>query len=502
MAWSELTGQRKRHSRTYQQGDQFHWSGGLAPLHYESSLDSGNYDTPINTTPVRVNNAVFDGWRITANGWHYAIGRDLANHGSEDGWIGFGGRQGAHSFKFRLLRAGYLHWPTRAWDDIGGAPSYTRANLARQTNTRTVGPSGIDTLNVEALAAWDNLWTTPGSGSLSVRWRVSGDYLKEEIVINQAARTWIAANRAPSTPASETYFGFVFRLDWSDIPKVLRDGVLQDTEDDFADDDISIELKDASDRLLAFMPIDDVFVDVGPTRHKQPLRKRFYKDSDGNHYLLVGCRVDQLNSLPAGDLVFDPTVNEQVGADTDDGTEDSDTTWFQGGNQFGDNNVGEGEGGASNLFHTGHRFQTVNIVQGSTVSVATYTVVSRGLNQAGTVNSDVYCEAIDDAAVFSSTARVSTRTPTAGVAWDFSAFTAGNQTLSIITPVQAVFNRAGWVANNDLAVLWKGDAGTGSDVYARTYDYADSAANAAKLDITYTAPAATILRQMMAHHGG
>ena len=387
MAWIELTSERKRHSKSFKQDNLYHWSGGLSPLHYESIPGSGIYDSSIDLTPQRVNNANFDGWHITQNSWHYAIGRDLVNHGSEDGWIGFGGRQGAHWFKFRLIRVGYLHWPTRAWDDIGGAPTYTRSNLSRLADARAVGPNN-DLLNIETIATWNDIWITPGTGSLSVRWRVNGRGMKEEIVVNEAARTWIETNRLPATPANETFFGFIFKLDWSDVPRIYQNSNIQDRDGDFADDGIGIEFKDIQDQLLAFMPVDDVYVDIGAIRHKQPLRKRFYKDDD--FYLLVGCRVDLLNNLPDGDLVFDPTVNEQVGADTDDGTENGpNTTWNQGGLNFGDNNTGRGE--ATELFHTGHRFQTVNVSQGATITAATYTVSSQGLNQAGTVNSDVYC---------------------------------------------------------------------------------------------------------------
>jgi len=35
--------------------------------------------------------------------------------------------------------------------------------------------------------------------------------LKEHVYINQAARDWVAANHPPTTPANETFFGFVFK---------------------------------------------------------------------------------------------------------------------------------------------------------------------------------------------------------------------------------------------------------------------------------------------------
>ena len=131
----------------------------------------------------------------------------------------------------------------------------------------------------------------------------------------------------PTPPATETWFGFVFDLDWSDVPRVYRQAVLQDPDGDFADDGEPIELRDGSDRLLAFLPLDTVTV-AGADREAAgaaALRKRFYKSGD-NYYLMVGVRCDTLAGLAAGDLVFDPTVNEQVGANADDGYADDSPT--------------------------------------------------------------------------------------------------------------------------------------------------------------------------------
>jgi len=65
VAWNELTGQRTQRSRTYQNSllpNQRSLSLGLAALHYPSALDSGVYDTSVDFTPVRINNAQLDGW--------------------------------------------------------------------------------------------------------------------------------------------------------------------------------------------------------------------------------------------------------------------------------------------------------------------------------------------------------------------------------------------------------------------------------------------------------
>lgn len=312
--WREIPDKRTKTSKTYQDvsnDHKFFWVGTMVPLHYSSELDSASFDSPIDMTPQRVSNDQFDGWRISQSSWHFALGKDLANHGDQDGWVGYGGRQGSHWLKFRLFRVGYLHWPTRSWQDIGGNPDYNRANLTNELHSLSLLADG-STQPVENFARWSNVWTTPESGSLAVSWRVNSDELKEEVIINQAGREWIQANRPPATPLQETYFGFVFQLDVSDIPIVYRAGLQQSIDSDYSDDGEPIQLKDAADHLLAFMPLDDLIINdsAGEEIARTPLRKRFYKDGS-NYYLVIGVRTDVLNNMPDGNLVFDPTLTTQ-----------------------------------------------------------------------------------------------------------------------------------------------------------------------------------------------
>jgi hypothetical protein len=482
MAWTERTDLRNRSSRTYEDAGQFQWDGIIADLHYESVLDSGSFDTEINAAPVRVNVPAFDGWRVTASGWHYALGKDLANHGSEDGWIGFGGRAGAHWFKYRLERAGYLHWPTRAWDDVGGAPTYDRANLTQAVNTTQIGPNN-DEINVSTTASWVDLWTTPGGGALDVRWIADGRRLKEEIVVNQAARDWITANHPPATPLAETWFGFVFRLDWSDVPRVYRDAVLQDIDEDFADDGQAIDLRDALDRLLALLPLSDVVIrHEDGTETRESLRKRLWLDGDGNHYLLVGLRCDTLNGMPVGDLVFDPTVEYQIGASSDDAEENIST-------------------GACNITRTTHnfgsyaatvyiglRFLAVTIPVGATIDTA-YLILKAADNDSGPFDSDFWGEDGSTPGTFTTdNSNISGRTPTtATVAWDSPAsWTSGTwyNSPEIKTIVQELVDSYDYSSGLAMAIINKYDSGSGERL-AASYD--SSASDAPKLHIEYTA---------------
>jgi len=479
MAWQELIDQRNRKARTFAEANQRMCCCTLAALHYESEPDSGAYDAEIDCTPQRIQNAALDGWRIVANDWHYALGQP--GDKSTDGWVGFGGRQGAHWFKFRLARVGYLHWPARAWQDIGGAPTYDRANLSNETRVLTIGPNS-DAVNIGSVATWREIWTTPGGGELSVSWR-AGDQLKEEIVINQAARGWIRANRPPTTPADETWFGFVFQLDWSDVPRVVRDGIVQDIDGDFADDGERIELRDALDRLLAFMPLDHAFVGIGKQRVEIPLRKRFWRDGD-DYYLLIGARTDELAMLADGDLIFDPTVTPAVGANADDAL-----SW-EGGNFGTTYDVYLG-----NYFdewnNNGLRFQ-LNVPNGATISEAKLTFTASATLSDDTVRVKIAYQDANDPSDFSgdtyTTFEARTRSAT-GVDWDFTANWSTDSTYDsddISTVIQALVNEDYWAANEH-CVIFADDDGSTSYAYRTAYSYDNSSSDAVVLTVVYTA---------------
>jgi hypothetical protein len=499
LPWTELPALRNQRSRTYQDNTnplKRAWSGTLAALHYESQLDSDVYDAEVNMTPIRVDNPVFDGWHITTNGWYYALGKDLANHGEQDGWTGFGGRQGAHWFKFRLLRAGYLHWPTRVWDDVGGAPTYDRTNLSQQINTTTIGPND-DEIPVQTVATWSGIWATPGNGNLSVRWSANADQLKEEITVNQVSREWIEANRPPSTPLPETYFGFVFRLDWSDIPSVYRAGLLQNIDSDFTDDGENIELRDGLNRLLAFMPLSQVIVpnEDPDLEERRPLRKRFYKDGD-DYYLLVGIRCDTLAGLPAGDLVFDPTVDKQVGASGDDGIRHSGDWGFS--NTFSDAYLGYRD--SDGEYQCNNFFRWTGVTLEGTITTSYIELKQYETYHTGTMEVKIYGVDEDNPAAPTSAAEFDADPlTTVSVDWD-EEFANENaifeQSPSLNTILQELVNS--YTISNDAIMLQIKNDGPTADHYNRVYHYDGDTAKAAKLHIEYTTTAGAAV-QMIDH---
>lgn len=495
MTWIERLDRRGLLSRTWRDDatGQHRLSASLAPLAYDPGDGSLAL---VDFTPQYVNNAQLDGWRITAAGWHYALGSPKSGVGAgEDGWVGFGGRRGEHWFRFRLVRFGYLHWNSRTWYDLGGAPTYDRARLSVDHLTAEVGP---EVQTVGALATWRDLWPALPQGEVSVRWLLDGGHLKEEVVLDQAARSWIAANRPPSffgRPASQMWLTPVFEIDGGDIPRVIKGGVLQDPSGDWSADGVGVELRDAADALLAYMPVDEAIVydpatgaplithasGGAPQTHRLPLQKRFWTEN-AKRYLLVGARADQLGALPAGDLVFDPTIQAPVGSAGDDGHAEG-TSWLSGGYS---GTIYVGTGGAA---QAGGRIP-VPVSQGATIDAATLRLVAAGDNLPGGMSMAIAADDVDDASAWSSTSRPDQITPTtATTAWGPIATWASGTAYtspSIAAVIQEIVDRPGWLSGNEMRFRLLAAGGAAWTNYLSFQGYSLSPANAMRLDITYT----------------
>jgi hypothetical protein len=482
MSWQELTRLRSRHGRTYRSEDQPGlrcFEGSIAAIHYEGALDSGAYDTPLDLTPIRVDNAQLDGWIAEHSDYHYALGKP--GDKATDGWVGFGGRQGSHWFKFRLARLGYLHWPSRTWDDLAGPPTYDRANLTYQPHTTKIGPHE-DQIRNAASVEWTNVWTTPTGAGAGIQWRIDGDRLKEDVIISQTAREWIQTYRPPIWPADETYFGFVFQVDWSDIPQIIIAGLTQDPDTDFDDENALPILRDDLDRLLGFMPFSEVTVPGVEPPATAPLRKRFWLDPDGNHYILVGCRCDLLADLPAGDLVFDPTIEPQVGASNHDAVEESDGTVSL-------TYPRVTMGNKSGYIHSGMYFGGVTIPSSPTITTA-YIIYVADLTDEEDFENDIYGQDSGTPSVFTTSGdNISTRSRTTALvqcdASDAGSWTAEQTYYSpeIKTIIQELVDTYDYTSGASMVLMNIWQSGTG-DRSAKAYD--ESTSLCPKLHIEYT----------------
>jgi len=254
-------------------------------------------------------------WTVGRNAWDYALGRP--DDKPEDGWTSFG--VGNNRIRFRLLGIGYLHWPTRTWQPIVGAPTYDRAKLRSINRPLILGPQGAEVeLYPVGLTEWTGFWSIAGD-NVWMRQRVEGRILKEEVGLSQRARAWIGQNARPTTPANETFLSLLYELDPHEVYRWYQVGRVLDINSGFDDLAGAIELRTAANNLLAQMPQSTAHVDVGGLGMARiNLRKRIWRDPvSGRFFLALGARVDELAQLPEGELVFDPTYSSQVAtADT------------------------------------------------------------------------------------------------------------------------------------------------------------------------------------------
>lgn len=264
---------------------------------------NGSTFVPCDIEARRVNNAQLNGYLCTANAFSYAFQTGpQTRQNPPTGTIGFGKR--GHWFRYRLDRVGYIHAPTRSVEPIGGAADYSTA-IETSRSQRTIGE---DVVTHSARLEWHDLWTGPDGAEIYATWDASSSRIKEDIVINQAAREAIPA---PSTPVDETFFGFRFEIDLSDVPKIRG----RNKGDDFDDSEGGIAFDSAADELIAFMPVDFAYVPGRGGRVR--LVKRFYRES-GQDYLFVGARVSELQNLLPGDIHFDPTITDHEADDAID----------------------------------------------------------------------------------------------------------------------------------------------------------------------------------------
>lgn len=483
----EMESFRTQHSKTYLDHlnpGVFHMVSSVAPLHYESVPGSGVFDRENDFRPIRTVNPDFNGWTVQESGWWYRLG-NLTAHGS-DGWVGFGGRSGQHFLDSRLAVLGYVHYPTRAVEILSDTPDYNRFRLSQIPLTV---PMGNGQIHMGLKATWADIFTTPGGGNLSLEWVVGPDGLKENVIINEEAVAWIRANRPPSTPPAETFFGILFHLDLSAIPFLVKENQTVNPNSDFDDSDGKpLELRDARGRFLGLLPIEEVQSrdPAGETLGTTDLRKRIWKPMGSDtHRLLIGARLPDLNSLPAGDLVFDPTILAQVEV----GTDDCDTVEQMFSCNLTDPPAPGIVGGI--IGEASFRFNNITIPQGSIITSATFeprTAVS--LNDGVGTKTTIRLEDTDNATAPTSLSDFNSRIrTTAFTDWNDQNFTAQfTQSPDISGTVQEVINRPGWLVNNSLQIFWDDNGSAPSPKTYRFETFDESASFGARLNINFTSP--------------
>lgn len=143
----------------------------------------------------------------------------------------------------------------------------------------------------------------------------------------------------------------------------------------------------------------------------------------------------------------------------------------------------------------GLRFQSLNIPQGATIQQANVDFVIDVLGTTPNITLNVYGQAHDDAATFTTTKNdvTSRAKTTATVTWAITTVPAVNATLStpdIKTVIQEIVNRSAWASGNDIVVILAHQSGTGLRV-AKSYERSPTSAPKLTVKATWKTTSAT-----------
>jgi len=179
-------------------------------------------------------------------------------------------------------------------------------------------------------------------------------------------------------------------------------------------------------------------------------------------------------------IEIDVTVSESVVANTDDGTGQVTSHWYQ----------------TPLLAYTGNyggfRFQTINIAQGTTLTSATLTLNRTG--GGGATASTMKGQAIDDAPSWADTSLFSPNTMAQTTAsTSLPIVTNGQHTFDVTAICQEIISRAGWVANNNLRIGVTAVPATRGGGYQYFEDYGAAGTLEPELEIIYTAAGGSVI---------
>lgn len=278
----------------------------INPMHYESVLDSGDYDTAIDLEWVATDDASLDGYAMDKASYQFELQTDvLSGSQKPQGTVTYKGRRGANEFTFKALELAYLYEPTRAVTTIGSGFDYTAGagSLRLLSETRDLGShADVDSevINVIGSVNWDDLETFDTD-------EVQAEYCTRQEQVNflglvpSACVAWILANEPHGTTTEDTQAGFLFEVDFSDIPKVyLYDGTLVDpATDDFTDALGGIYLRDDDDNLIGIIETSKEG-SFGFPNQGQTFYKRFWEDG-GTNYCFVGIEIANFTATGTAD---------------------------------------------------------------------------------------------------------------------------------------------------------------------------------------------------------
>ncbi|HUV93921.1 MAG TPA: hypothetical protein VMX14_03715 [Anaerolineae bacterium] len=467
--WREVLARRNRTSKTKrlyeddQPTNSFSWDGIVGTsLHYEETEGSGDW-LEVDPRIVPTDEPGWD-WEMQKSHWRFLV-RNGGWFAAEKQGVGIG---------FRLERIAYLNIATKEFETIRTA-SYTTPTVEtiEHGNNLLANPLGKLT--------WANLF--PG---VDFEVHVSGDRLHEEIKVSQAARN---AMPSPPYPAADTYLVLVYEVDWGQVPGLADDDGDIDYDTDF-ERQARLYLKNHEGEIVTALPASRAWAE-DDTEVQVPLRKRFVKVG-GQHYLLVGAPVLALNALPEGTIIFDPDIDEIVGADADDcysygGAERTDRAYLY--HCWGDGST----------LVTAQRFTGITIDPETEITNAQFSLY--GASGSYTLLDCVfYAEDADNGSVPESSDIDGLPKTDASYAWEATLSTSAY----IISPansfdgiIQEVVNRLGF-GSASITIIGVDAQAAG---FGQSVDWSGDSAKAAKLHIEYTAGGERIPRHPAAYAG-
>lgn len=441
-----------------------------APFLYQSVPDSGNYDKSVNMTPQEKKDKNFNGWIITEADFHFKLGK--RSEKKEDGWVGYGSTHGKNWVWHRLSGTGTLDNEGN-FKLFGNKPSFDRSKL--NIATHSIALPDRSTV-VGSTLTWNDIWDK--KGKISYRIKTSGNGIKDEIVVPNPSRQYLIEQ-----VQDKEFIGYIFEIDWGDVAKITQDDKVIDMTKDFNDNNKMLQFFDKDGKHMGNLASDIAYIEgiEQSTENTIPLTKFFF-NKDGRTQMLLAIKKNDLEKAPNGTLIFDPTLNLQVPSNSNNRQQDSGTTT----SSSGWTTIGTGTASDNPDQHNFARFTGATVTQGATINSATLSL--RKLNtQWQLLQFTIYGYNVDQADA--QTGRLDTLAKTTA---NVVENTNSNHTADtwydwdVTDIIQEIVDRPGYTSTS-IGIIF---AGTGASSFARMtfYDYADDAASAPTLDITYSPP--------------
>lgn len=453
-------------------------SATIARIHFESQLDSGDFNTEVDLTQVDHVGSRLAGIRTQAagfeTGFQLAASRD-AQHPL--GSVGFGARKGEGYVNLTPLSIGVMD--SSGFNPLLRNPSFS--GVTHRAVEKKMGFFDDDPVNWSIKSGSEinagDIWSGLAGERVSYQIRLGGGQLEPSIVINQEARLGLLASVRGSFFTS--YLGALFELDWNDATRVEADRRLNLAGDDIEWNE-KIEVIGPLGKTIAYMGAGQVFV---PRRGgRADIRKRIWREN-GKWFLFLGASAKDIRDvLMPGPLIIDPPISEEDITQNNDDASQAGASMNLSGTS---NNLYIGFG----TYSQGYRFQTIPIDQGSTINSATLEPLDQGLGS-GSFGFDLFGVDVDDMTQFTSsnndiTGR--TRTTASGSFTQADWPDSVRASLDCSSQLEEIVMRGGFASNNDVGFVLIETSGTG---YRAGEDYNGTAANACDFNADFTAPAA------------